>query len=57
MCKAVEEYAINMKDEGILESKIKTIRNLLKENMPLEKALECAELDKNTYDKYIADKQ
>lgn len=61
MCKALEEYARSMNKEvfleGKIEGKIETIRNLLKLNMPLEKALECAELDKNTYDKYISDMQ
>lgn len=59
MCKAVEEYAAakatESRLEGKLETKIKTIRNMLKENIPLEVALKCAELDKATYDKYSAD--
>ncbi len=55
--KAFEEYTQSRFLEGEIQGKIKTIRNLLKINMPLEKALECAELDKATYDKYIADMQ
>ena len=67
MCKAVEEYASRRKEEYILEGEIKgeikgkikgkieTIRNMLKENIPLEVALKCAELDKDTYDKYASD--
>lgn len=65
MCKAVEEYARRMseerireaKPEWILEGKIETIKNLLKENISLELALKCAELDKDTYDKYTSDMQ
>ncbi len=69
MCKAVEEYASRRKEEYILEGEIKgeikgkikgkieTIRNMLKENIPLEVALKCAELDKDTYDKYTSDKE
>ncbi|MCH5196777.1 MAG: Rpn family recombination-promoting nuclease/putative transposase [Oscillospiraceae bacterium] len=48
MCKAVEEYA----KEQRLEGNVKTVKNLLKKGIPLETALECAELDKETYEKY-----
>lgn len=53
MCKAVEEYAAAKKIEG----KIETIRNMLKENIPLDVALKCAKLDKETYEKYTQDMQ
>lgn len=55
--KALEEYTQSRFLEGEIKGKIKTIRNLLKKNMPLEEALEFAELDKATYDKYISDMQ
>lgn len=61
MCKAFEEYAqsrfLEGEIKGEIKGKIETIRNLLKINMPLEEALECAELDKDTYDKYISEMQ
>lgn len=57
MCKAVEDYANQKKMEGIkegkLEGSIKMIINLLKDGMSLEKALKYAELDMETYEKYI----
>ncbi len=57
MCKAVEEYAETKKNEGKIEGKIETqikaVRNMLKENIPLELALKCLELDKETYEKYL----
>lgn len=55
--KAFEEYTQSRFLEGEIKGKIETIKNLLKKNMPLEEALECAELDKATYDKYISAKK
>lgn len=55
MCKAFEEYTQSRFLESKIKGKIETIKNLLKKNMPLEEALECAELDKSTYDKFISD--
>ncbi len=60
MCKAVEEYANKIAEqkrdgwilEGKIEGKLETIKNLLKKNIPLDIALECAELDYQTYKKY-----
>ena len=45
MCKAVEEYANSCKLEGKLES----IKNMLKDGLPLEKALKYTGLDEATY--------
>ena len=63
MCKAFEEYALNMKEEGILEGekkgkikgKIEDIENMLNDGLPLEKALKYTGIDKATYDKYVSD--
>lgn len=56
MCKAVEEYAKEREEkaklEGRLEGKLETIKNLLKKNISLDVALECAQIDKATYEKY-----
>lgn len=64
MCKAVEEYAKEREEkaklegrlegrlEGKLEGKLETVKNLLKKNIPLDVALECAQIDKATYEKY-----
>ncbi len=52
MCKAVEEYAARKKKEGMIEKQIRTIKNMLKDNVPLELALKYTELDKATYEKY-----
>lgn len=61
MCKAVEEYAavkmIEGEIKGEIKGKVETIKNLLKENIPLEVALKCAELDKATYKKYSCNAQ
>ena len=57
MCKAVEEYAAAKAIESKIEGKIETIRNMLKENIPLEVALKCAKIDKATFDKYSAEMQ
>ena len=61
MCKAVEEYAkkygetqrLEGKIEGKIEGKVDAVRNMLKKNIPFETALECAEIDKQTYEKYV----
>lgn len=52
MCKAVEEYAMEQRLEGKIEGNVKTVKNMLKKGMSLETALECTELDKETYEKY-----
>ena len=64
MCKAVEEYAEKRKEEGRregilegelkgkLEGKLETVKNMLKNNISLEVALNCAQIDKATYEKY-----
>lgn len=56
MCKAVEEYAerraIERENLGKIMAKVETIDNLINENIPLETALKCANLDKETYEKY-----
>lgn len=60
MCQAVRDYgdereAIGRsegKAEGRIEGKIKTVKNLLAMNMPLETALKAAELDEKTYREY-----
>lgn len=60
MCKAVEEYAKGREEqamakgklEGRLEGKIETIKNMLKDNIPLETALKYVQIDKATYDEY-----
>ncbi len=53
MCKAVEEYAVTK----MIKGKAETVKNMLKENIPLEVALKCAGLDKATYEKYSRDMQ
>ena len=68
MCKAVEEYAkereekgrlegilegkIEGRIEGKIEGKLETVKNMLKKNISLDVALECAQIDKATYEKY-----
>ena len=57
MCKAVEEYAnsrrlegkLEGKIEGRLEGKLEDIKNMLKDGLPLEKALKYTGLDEATY--------
>ena len=57
MCKAVEEYAAKQRAEGEIKGKlekaVETVRNMLKKNIPLETALECAEIDRQTYENYV----
>ena len=45
MCKAVEEYAAKQRAEGELEKAVEIVRNMLKKNIPLETALEYADLE------------
>lgn len=56
MCKAVEEYAKKYaegrEEKGELKGKLKTVKNMLKKDIPLETALECAQIDKATFEKY-----
>lgn len=51
MCKIVEDYA----DKKNLGKQIKIVKNLLKKNFTLEEALETAELDRETYEKYLSE--
>lgn len=57
MCKIMEDYGEQKKNEGRLEGKlegkIETIKNLLKNNVSLDIALKCAELDLQTYEEYV----
>lgn len=52
MCKIMEDYGEQKKNEGRIEGKPETIKNLLKNNVSLDVALKCAELDLQTYKKY-----
>lgn len=64
MCKMMEDFAkryskpreeqamLKGKIEGKIKGKIETIKNMLKMNIPFEAALECAQIDKETYEKY-----
>lgn len=56
MCKIMEDLLKESNEEGRvegkLEGKVETVRNLLKENIPFETALRCAELDRQTYERY-----
>ena len=52
MCDAVKEYANEQRLKGRIEGNVKTVKNMLKEGISLETALKCAELDKETYEKY-----
>lgn len=49
MCKAVEDYANSRKLEGKLEGKLEAIKNMLKDGLPLEKALKYTGIDEATY--------
>lgn len=49
MCKAVEDYANSRKLEGRLEGKLEDIKNMLKDGLPLEKALKYTGIDEATY--------
>lgn len=56
MCEAVreyaKEYAAGQRNEGKIEGKIETVKNMLKENISLEIALKCADIDRATYEKH-----
>lgn len=60
MNEAVKEYVPNQRMEewivgwieGYAEGKIETIRNMIKDHMPLEIVLKCAGIDREIYDKY-----
>ncbi len=57
MSSIVEEYGDKRELKGELKTKVKTVRNLLKMNMPFETALEAAELDRRIYEEYAAKEQ
>lgn len=57
MCKLVEDYAKEREEKGRIEGKIEDIKNMLKENIPLEVALKCAQIDKATFEKYCESAQ
>ena len=48
MCKLVEDYA---KEREIVKA-VEIVKNMLKKNVPIETALECAQIDKATFEKY-----
>ena len=68
MCRIMEDYGEQKKNEGRIEGKIEgriegriegkiegkieTIKNLLKNDISLDIALKCAELDRQTYERY-----
>lgn len=52
MCKLVEDYAKEREELGKLEKAVEIVKNLLKKNIPIETALECAQIDKATFEKY-----
>ena len=56
MCQAVQEYAERYASKQKLEIEIqkavRTVKNMLNRGMSLETALECNELDRETYEKY-----
>lgn len=47
-----EEIAKEYAAEYRLEGKIETIRNKLKDNIPLETVLKCAGINREIFDKY-----
>ena len=61
MCDYVREYGDTRESkgrlEGRIEGKIKMINSLLRDGIPLEKALKYADFDRETYEKYSANKQ
>ncbi len=61
MCKAVEEYANSRKTEWLREGKIKgkieDIQNMIKDGIPLEKALMYTGIDEATYNEHIQQMQ
>lgn len=52
MCEALEKLVETQKNEGRIEGRIESVKNMLEDNMPLEKALKYAKLDIETYEKY-----
>lgn len=57
MCKAVEDYANSRKLEGRLEGKLEDIKNMLKDGLPLEKALKYTGIDEATYKEHCERQQ
>lgn len=49
----MEKGKLEGKLEGKIEGKVDAVRGMLKKNIPFETALECAEIDKQTYEKYV----
>lgn len=43
--------------EGERESTVKIIRGMSENNIPFETALECAGIDKQTYEQYVSETQ
>lgn len=56
MCRIVEEYTKTRVEQARLEAKIEgkieTIRKMIENNIPLETALLCTQIDKETYERY-----
>ena len=52
MSEAVRKYAAEQSMIAVIKSKIATIKNMLADNIPLEKALAYENLDLQTYEKY-----
>lgn len=52
MCKLVEDYAKEREELGKINGKVETVKNMLKDNVPLETALKYAKIDKETFEKY-----
>ena len=44
-----KEYVAGQRNEGRIEGKIQAIKNMFKDNVPLETALNYAEIDIETY--------
>lgn len=56
MCKAVNDYAKALAEKSKLEGKIENavamVKNMMRDGFDIEKALEYAEIDRQTYEKY-----
>lgn len=52
MCKLIDDYTKEQVELGKLEQAVEFVKNLLKKNVPIETALECAQIDKTTFEKY-----
>lgn len=56
MCKMVEDFTKEREDKAYLKGefkgKVKTVNNILADNIQLETALRYAQIDKKTYEKY-----